>query len=464
MATNIERIVQVNVTKTSAAISRQGFGTPLGVHQVSDTVQASRYNTYTTVQELLDAGFPTDSTAVAWATNIKGQNPAPVRFAIGRRVPGVAKVYEYETTASDVGTWVWSVTEAASGYAKNYHYIAGATDDLVSITEGLRQQIAQDPEALVTVPGSATGLATVDVTAAISGTDFVLAVTPPGAGTGTTTETTANTDPEDLDTTLPAIEAENSKDWFFFNIDTRTDGDLTKAAAFAWGRRFLKMFVGQTKDPDILTNAAPNIGTVLGDLNYTNVVIMWHGGDAIQCDAAMTGIAAAADLDAENGVITWANQQLGGVPVSDLQPSQIDNIIANNCNAYVEIASLGAVLEGKSVEGEFADVETTFAWAKARTQEAVAQVLLTTPTKVPYDDDGIASIQAATQGVARTGVTARHYSAEDPEFPRTRVPTKAEIRANSPADINNRELRNVVTEAILSGAIHKTLQQINISI
>jgi len=464
MAVPIERIVNVTVTKTSAAVSRQGFGTPLGVHQVADTIQANRFQTYSSQQELIDAGFATDSSAVEWAGVIKSQNPAPVQFAIGRRVPGTPKTYDVTITAPDVGSWVFNVADAAASYSKDYGVVVTALDTNETIAEKIRTQVEQDEFAIITVPAGPIAVATFKTTAGISGVDYTLTLTPAGAGTGTTVIDDANVNPEALATCLTAINSENAKDWFLFTIDTRTDADLTAAASFASSNRFLKMFVGQTKSDDMRTGTTPNIGDTLGALSYTNVVLMWHGADLSYLDAAMTGVAAAADLDAENGAITWANKQLVGVATSDLQTGDINNVVAQNGNVYVEIASRGVTLDGKSVEGEFADVETTMAWAKARVQEAVFSVIATTPTKIPYEDDGIAALQAASQGVMRAGVKIRHFSGDDPAYPRTRVPTAAEVRANLPADVTSRVLRNVISEAKISGAIHSTVQSVLISV
>lgn len=464
MAVPIERIVQVTVTKTSAAVSRQGFGTPLGVHQVDTLTQASRFRTYTSVQELLDAGFDLNGTAVAWATVIKAQNPAPIQFAIGRRVPGVRKVYTVTITAPEVGGWVLNVADAASGYSMDYGALGDAGSTNESLAEELRSQIEQDEFAIVTVPSGPISIDNFTTTAGLSGVDYILTLTPPGAGMGTTVIDTANTNPEDMATCLAAINDENEKDWFLFNIDSRTDADITDAASFASANRFLKMFVAQTKSDDMRTQTQPNIGDTLGALNYTNVVLMWTQGDLNYLDALMTGIAAAADLDSENGVITWANRQGAGVPASDLPSGDINNITGENGNVYVDIGNRDVVLDGKSVEGEFADVETTLAWTKARVQEAVFAVITTTTTKIPYDDEGIALIQAATLGVLRTGVRNRHFSGDNPDFPRVLVPTAAFVRANLPADFEARVLRNVIGEAKLSGAIHSTIQQVLISV
>ena len=146
---------------------------------------------------------------------------------------------------------------------------------------------------------------------------------------------------------------------------------------------------------------------------------------------------------------------------SDLTNSEVDNIEASNANSYVEIAGRGATLEGKAVSGEFADVATTMAWAKARSQEAVAGVILTTPTKVPYTNSGISSIKSAFLGVLNTGVDNAHFSGDVAGSPSVTAPLSTAVPV---ADKNGRILRNVIGEAIIAGAIHKTILQINLAV
>jgi len=296
--------------------------------------------------------------------------------------------------------------------------------------------------------------------AGIAGTDFTAVTTPPGAGTATDIIQQPNANPEDMETCLLAIQAENNKDWYGFTIDTRTDADLLAAASFAASNLYTKIFVGQTQDDDMRTDTPGNIGEQLGDLVYDNVYLVWNRGDLIWEDAAALSIAMAADLDAENGAITWALQQYRGVGFTDLQEGEIDNIVKNNGNVHIEIAGVGVSQEGKAVSGEFMDIQTTIDWVKARSQEAVFGALASAP-KVSGTNAGIAQVSAPFLGVLLQGVKGAHFSGDDPELPRVRTPTASERQL---ADRQNRLLRDVIGEAIFANAIHKVLLQINLSV
>ena len=115
---------------------------------------------------------------------------------------------------------------------------------------------------------------------------------------------------------------------------------------------------------------------------------------------------------------------------------------------------------GASVEGEFMDVQTTLDWTQIRIQEDVFGAKATTPTKIPYTDGGIAIITSAVLGRLRIGVTNGHFSPDDPNLPRVTAPKSLDVPV---ADKNARILRNVVGEAILAGAIHQTIVQVNVT-
>ena len=147
--------------------------------------------------------------------------------------------------------------------------------------------------------------------------------------------------------------------------------------------------------------------------------------------------------------------------VEALTDTQINNINSSNGEVYVRIAGRGVTLEGKAVSGEFADVQTTIAWTKARSQEAVFGVLATNPTKVPYDNSGIAAVGSALRGVLEIGVVNRHFTSDDPDLPRVTTPTSLSVPT---ADKNARELNNVRGEALISGAVQNVRLQVDIAV
>ena len=165
------------------------------------------------------------------------------------------------------------------------------------------------------------------------------------------------------------------------------------------------------------------------------------------------------DLDAARGAGTWAIKQLQVITPSKLTSAQQTNLKNSNADFLTETSGRSTTNTGKSVEGEFMDVQTTLDWTASRTQEDVFAALATTPTKIGYDNEGIAIIQAAVLGRLRIGITNWHFSADDPNLPSVTVPNALDV---SQADKNARILRNVVGEALLRGAIHDVRVRINV--
>ena len=453
-------VVVVTVTKTSAAIDRQGFGTPMGVFQVVIGTQANRFATYTTVQEMLDAGFAATDNAVQWATIVKAQNPAPQRFGIGRRTPGTAQVDTVTITTTGIGTWTVTIDAIVFSFVA----VAASTEQQIAV--GLANNINASNPSPVSVNASVPVAGVFTVTANVAGEAFVNGgIVVPGAGVGTFVNTVPNAAAEVMATTLAAILAENSVDWYGFSIETRNDVDITAADVFV--TPLDKQFFGQSLDADALAGTPANIFDTIQALNNPRTTLFWHDDEREYLDGGALAIMSAANLDAAGGSITMFGKQVTGVPADNLSSAQVVNIAGDGesndgfgGNVYVPIAGRSVILWGKSSEGEFNDVQWTIDWTFFRVSEEVFGALVTTPTKIPYTNAGIAVVANEVRGVLNTGVTNGHFTNDDPAFPNVSVPLSSEV---STTDKNTRVLRNVVGNAKLAGAIHKTFIQINVA-
>lgn len=455
---NIDKFVTVTVTQTSASVSRQGFGVPLGLFQVSTSIIPTRYAEYSTLTEMTDAGFVVTDQAYLWATAISSQDFSPVKWAIGRRDDSVATAQIATVTITTEDDGVWSVTIDGIVYS-----FTASSNTEQEIAEGLRDAIvAQDADT--SLDGSAVVVQTGDlgsdlftVTSFVAGDPFVNGgIVVPGAGAGTFVTGTANVVSEPIATALNAVIVEND-DWYFLNIESRRQTDIE--AANTWVATQVKIFVAQNMDQDVLTTTPGNIGLDLAATNNKRTHFAWYHRPKDYMDGARTGRFAAFDLDAANGVGTWAIKQLVGVVASPLTSAERDGALASGADVYITTAGRGTTVSGASVEGEFMDVQTTLDWTSSRTQEDVFTPLATSPTGVPYDDAGIAVIKAAVLGRLKIGVTNGHFSGDDPTLPKVSVPRSADV---SQADKTGRILRNVVGEALLRGFIHDVRVTVNV--
>jgi hypothetical protein len=454
---NIDHFVQVTVTKTSASVTQQGFGRPLGLFQVSTSIVPTRYATFSSPAELITAGALTTDPVFIWAQTLQGQEFSPVDFAVGRRGAGVAQVDTVTITTADDGLWSLTIDGTA------YEFTASESDTELIIAQGLMDAILAADASLtedgtaVVVPGGTLVSADFTVTAFIAGETFVNGGIATGvAGVGTFLNTTANTTAEDITTALNAVVAEND-DWYGLNIEARQDADILLANTFIASQ--LKVLVVQSSDADIVTTAGGDIGSQLGATSNKRTQLMRHFKPKQFADGAMTGRALAAQLDEPDGQITWFAKQLQIIFPNPLNTSELVNLEANNADTFVTTKGRGVVWLGQSVEGEFMDVQTTTDWTQSRVGEAVFAIIATTPTKLPFTDAGIASVKSETLGVLLLGVTNGHFTADNPLFPRVTVPRSVDV---STADKNARILRGVLGEAILQGAIHQVIIRVNI--
>lgn len=454
---NIDHFVQVTVTKTSASVTQQGFGRPLGLFQVSTSIVPTRYATFSSPADLITAGALTTDPVFLWAQTLQGQEFSPIDFAVGRRLEGTRQVDTVIITTADDGLWSLTIDGTA------YEFTASESDTEITIAQGLMDAILAADASLtedgtaVTVPGGTLVAATFDVTAFIAGEGFVNTGIATGvAGVGTFINGTPSAVVETITTALNAVVAEND-DWYGLNIEARQDTDILEANIFIASQ--LKVLVVQSNDAVTLTTAGTDIGSQLGATSNKRTQLMWHFKPKQFADGAMLGRALAAKLDEANGQITWAIKQLQIIFTNPLTTNELVNLEANSADTFVFTKGRGVTWLGQSVEGEFMDVQTTLDWTQSRIGERIFAILATTSTKVPFDDSGIASVQAEALGLLREGVTNGHFLGDDARFPRVSVPRSTAV---SSADKNARILRNVLGEAIFQGAIHRVIVQVNV--
>lgn len=458
---NIDQFVTVTVTKTSASVTQQGFGTPLGLFQVSTSIIPTRYASFSSPSELLDAGALVTDPVYLWAQRLQGQSVSPVQFAVGRRTASAPQVDTVLISSADEGLWTLTIDTIV------YSYTATLSDTEITIAQGLMDAILAADAVVgsggsaISVPGGTLVAGTFTVTAWVAGEGFVNGGIVDGdAGTGTFISTDANPTAENITTALEAVKAENN-DWYGLNIESRQDADILLANT--WVSTELKVLVVTSSDSDVLTTAGTDIGTDLGATNNKRTQLMWHHDPKDFADGAMLGRALAATLDQAatptSGQITWAAKQLQGIQASNLNTNQLDNLKANSSDVFITVQGLDVTLNGKSVQGEFMDIQTTLDWTQSRVGEAVFGSIANAGTKLPFDDSGIAVTKADVRGVLDRGGANGHFSEDDPAFPSVSVPKSVDV---STADKNSRTLRDVVGRAKLQGAIHAVFVQVNV--
>lgn len=156
------------------------------------------------------------------------------------------------------------------------------------------------------------------------------------------------------------------------------------------------------------------------------------------------------------GSNTWANKNLNATSTAEYTTSEITTLQANNVNYYVSLGGRGNTLNGVTLSGEYIDVIVGLDWLEFFMQSNVLAVFQTNP-KVPYTNQGINlienAIRASMDQAVENGIVNAGYTVTTPD--------SADVSASDKA---TRILRNVTVTAVLTGAIHRTEININISL
>lgn len=272
-------------------------------------------------------------------------------------------------------------------------------------------------------------------------------------------------DAADWTVTMTAIEAAETDalQWYGANIESRTDTDILAVAAFIETRAHI--FIPQSSDSDILTDGAGNIAEDLEVLNYNRTALFYHANDAEYLDGAMTGRGLGANLDTQNGNITWGNKKLSSVTFDDLSSAEVNAILANDANYFGRQKGLNFTRKGTMASGRRIDITVTNDWFSARLEEAVLNTIVNNPTKVPFTQAGIEMIRSTAMGVLLQGVLFGHFADGAISSITGKVtPNVDEIAIGnvSAADKTARTL-TFTCEAVYSGAIETVVFEVNVS-
>lgn len=267
-----------------------------------------------------------------------------------------------------------------------------------------------------------------------------------------------------LTASLDAIEAEAGDGGFYLlNAETRIDADIVLAAAWAEARRML--YVAQSSDADILTGAGGNIAEDLAALGYHRTGLIYHryddssGGDAASdgyLDGAWSSRCGGLKVDAPAGAGTWAFKELSGVTFDPLSLAQATAIYGNDANLFGRSKGLSFTSKGTAASGRFLDVTTSLDWLTVRLEEALLELLVGAPTKIPYTSAGLNLFRGASQLVFDRGVSYGHLS---PDTPATIVMPRVETVAS--ADKAARTL-TYTASAVLAGGIQRVIFNVTV--
>lgn len=422
---SIEDIVNVQISRETKAVSRQGFSTIniLTINKAFTTL-AKEYSDLDGVLEDINS---TDKAAIA-AASIFSQSPTVRRIIISRRATSDTVVVTVDTVIDNT-----TYTCTINGTVFSFNSGVGAT--AASIALGLVAAINGGSEP-VTAVDNVDG--TYDLTADVVGVPYSVKVDANQSIAYTTTDTLAND--------LTAISNENDS-WYGLIYTERTQADVESIAAYIETQK--KVFGTASSDSDIpdTTDAADTttIAAVIKAAGYVRTFVGYLSNAATQYpEAALLGSV----LPLDPGAWTGNFKTLTGITVDNTSSNQRTNILAKNAFQYTEVGGVNIVEGSKVGEGEWLDIIVLIDFIDSRITENVFGLLANKP-KVPFTDAGITQIGSEINQILEDNVTLGGI-ASDPPFKIT-LPKAADISAGDKAA---RTLTGVSFEATLSGAIH----------
>lgn len=460
---DLDRILDVDVSIESAALSQAGFGTALICTTTVPAGFTTRVRSYSDPSGMLADGFASTDDAYVEALSLMSQRPRPSVFKIGRRATPVAQVDDISVVAP--------VSTTAYGFTTN-----GVHCEITSDGSATAAEVAT---ALVTAWNLLTDVRAIGITAAVASTThitltadqagipFITTIDTGDATVLVLTHTTASVGyPEDL----TAISNEDP-DWYMLLIPQRDRDTIMTIAPIIEAQR--RMFAFQNNDAAALS-AVYDVGSPRADVfseikagSYSRTFGMFHDTDA---EAAVSGWVGRC-ISSIPASIDWMFKEISGIAARVYTDTQYANLISKNGNGYMPMAGRKMTFEGKVGSGEFIDIIRGVDKLYARIQENIFGSLIKFP-KVPYTERGLkvpeAGIRAAFLEAVRDGLIADSRTLEDgtvesPAFTVT-SPVISDISASQralrriPADTPYR------AEGTLAGAIHYVAVRATVSV
>lgn len=418
-------IVEINITRESRGVSRQGFGKPLFIGQkgFNDDARVRSYTGISQVEEDFVDGDP-ELTA---ARQFFGQQVRPAEIKIGYHDPLSVASVTYE-----VDSPVTATTYEITINGTEVSYTSFGDDAIRDVINGLELDFASKITNARFVK---------------SETSFRVIPDNPNDFTYSTTSTEL-TEQENLETYVDAYSYIKfvDSDFYYVTMDSHDVVDVEGMADVVQAEK--RIFVTSTSD-----RKAPNplytgdIGSTLQAKDLTRTFIIYAENDLEYPECAIVGLQAAK----APGSATWKFRTVSGVTVSRLSTTESLSLkgtrfdYGKGYNTYELIGGRNIFAEGRAVNGEFIDIIIFSDWIEARMRERIFQALVN-KDKLPYSNSGLAIIEGHIRSVLNEGVAVGGLSTYTIDMPDVRN-LSANLRAN-------RVVEGIQFEATLVGSVH----------
>jgi hypothetical protein len=430
----LEQIAQINISLSTAAVTRKGFGRPLFLTHNVPGGFTSRARLYSKSTDMISDGFSSTHPAVKAVRVMESQEVHPPDFLVGRAANAPTQRFKITPVAVNLAVYeLW-----VNGIKASFTADASATG--AEIVTGLVASINALSQGTVTVTNNTTYLT---VTASGTGVFNSLLCDMPQLMDVIQDHADAG-----LSADLDAIALENGD---FYYIQYQFNSAACVAAIDAWAEANQKKFYAQVQDNACETTTKDGSITDVGEtlyaanLNRTQGLYSRETDDFL--DAGLIGFISPKVPGSETNHL----RMVKGVPTYNYTANQKNNLTSRRLTYLADFAGLAATFGGRVSSGEWADIIRGRDHTAALMQEDISNLLITEPGKLPLTDEGIERVRLAIAAVIaqkqRDGFLA--YS----PAPVITVPLASEI---SSVDRGNRVLNGITFTAQVQGAVHFT--------
>lgn len=434
----MSEVIVVDTTISDKAPTKPNFGTPLlaGFH----TAWADRVREYAEADDMLDDGFDADDDLYKMAVTAKAQELAPEKFKIGRLS---AATYTHTVHLTPLNTTV-GLEYFGTVDDVDISYVVQPSDTVALIVDGLVADI--DPIADVTCTDATTHAVVASGTAGRIMSFF-------GLTEHLKVEDVTTVNGTNLQADLAAI-LDEDPEWYGLALAINSADAVTAAAL--WIEANKKAFAPMLSDTEVTdAGVTDDIASALVDLTYHRTWPIWHrhiGGTEWANVAWLI-----ANLMPDPGSYTAAFKSLAGVSVNKMRSGQETALKGKRVTKYTTQHGINVTFEGRAPSGRFSDVTRFIDWQEAEIKADGFSLLVNNP-KLPFTNQGIATMRNGVEGSLLKGATAGGLDRS------SIVVTAPDVLATDTNDRANRLLKGIVAKARLAGAIHGATVKFNVSV
>ena len=422
-------IVNLNITTTSQAISRPGFGTLLVF--APTPYSSNLVRAYSGTSAMISDGFVATDAAYVAASAVFSQNPHTPIVKIGKCTALPTQSFQLTATVANATVYSFLLCTPAVPQGVLCTYTSSGSATMAAINAGLIAAVTAS--GLAVVASDQTTYLRVQASAA--GTVFGVAA--PSVSLAVFDASADNT----FAAQLAAIFAEDPN-WYGLASVYNSAAQTQIIGAFAEANQ--KLFMASSRDTGVVTAGGGDIASLLQAASRRRTAGLQCHNQMEFGQCAWFGLKGAADPGSE----TWKFATLAGPTVSALSQTQNTTAAGKNWNTYTTLASQNFTAEGKVSSGEFIDVVRFIDWLYNNLQLDIFALLKNAAGKVPYTDAGAVLLDATIRARLQQGVQAGGLVAG------SIVVTVPKVATQLASDRGNRYFPGITFSANLAGAIH----------